>query len=71
MERMETVKFYKDKMDDMEDSISVEDGDSVEFTLYQTEKSGRDYLIACAQNDKDERAHRAKVMRDASRIVIF
>jgi len=67
---METTVFNKDDMNVLEDSISAE-GDSIVFTQYETEKSGRDYLIACSQNDKDERARRAEVMRDASQIVIF
>jgi predicted HicB family RNase H-like nuclease len=67
---METIVFKKDEMDALEDSISAE-GDSVVFSQYETEKSGRDYLLACSQNDKDERAHRAEVMKDATRIVIF
>ena len=67
---METIVFNKDEMNALEDSISTE-GDSIIFTQHETEKSGRDYLIACSQNDKDERAHRAGVMKDASRIVIF
>ncbi len=67
---METIVFNRDEMDDLEDSISAE-GDPVVFSQYETEKSGRDYLLACSQNDKDERAHRAEVMKDASRIVIF
>ena len=67
---METVVFKRDEMSALEDSISAE-GDSVVFTQDETEKSGWDYLIACSQNDKDERAHRAEVMKDASRIVIF
>ena len=69
MEQMETG-FIKDELNALEDSISAE-GDVVVFTQDETEKSGRDYLIACSQNDKDERAHRAEVMKDASRIVIF
>jgi len=67
---METRVFNKDETDALEGSISAE-GDSVEFTQYETEKSGRDYLLACSQNDKDERARRAKVMKDASRIVFL
>jgi len=67
---METIAFNKDEINALEDSINAE-GDMIEFTQEKTEKSGRDYLIACSQNDKDERAHRAEVMKDASRIVIF
>jgi len=67
---METIVFKKDEMKALEDSISGE-GDPVVFSQYETEKSGRDYLQACSKNDKDERAHRAEVMKDASRIVIF
>jgi predicted HicB family RNase H-like nuclease len=70
MEQMETIMFNKDEMNALEDSISAE-GDFIVFTQHETERSGRDYLIACSQNDKDERAHRAEVMKDASRIVIF
>jgi predicted HicB family RNase H-like nuclease len=70
MEQMETVMFKKDEMEDLEESISAE-GDSIVFAKHETEKSGRDYLMACSQNDQDERAHRAEVMKDAARIVIF
>lgn len=67
---METAAFNKDEMKVLEDSISAE-GDSIVFTQYATEKSGRAYLIACSQNEKDERAHMAEVLKDASRIVIL
>ena len=46
---METAAFNKDEMKVLEDSISAE-GDSIVFTQYATEKSGRAYLIACSQN---------------------
>jgi len=67
---METIVFNRDTMNALEESIGAE-GDPVVFEQFETEKSGRDFLIACSQNDKDERAHRAEVMNDASRIVIF
>jgi len=70
MERMETREFKRDNLNELENSIIVE-GDSVVFSQYETEKSGRDYLIACSKNDEDERARRAKIMKDATRIVIF
>jgi predicted HicB family RNase H-like nuclease len=67
---METRVFKRDEINDLEDSVSAE-GDTIVFTQYETERSGRDYLIACSKNDEEERAHRAEVMKDASRIVIF
>lgn len=67
---METIEFKRDEVNALEDSISAE-GEPIVFTQYQTEKSGRDYLIACSQNDREERAHRAEVVKDASRVVIF
>jgi hypothetical protein len=69
MEQMETIVFNNDEIDALEKSISAE-GESIKFTQYETEKSGRDYFIACFKNDKDERAHRAEVMQDASQIMI-
>jgi hypothetical protein len=47
------------------------EGDIITFKPEDTRKIGRDYLIACSNNDKEELAHRAGIMRDASRIVIF
>jgi predicted HicB family RNase H-like nuclease len=67
---METIVFNKDTMSGLEDSIRAE-GNSIVFTQEETEKSGQDYLKACSENDKEERAHRAEVMKDASQIVIF
>jgi len=67
---METIKSSRVTMDDLEELISA--GGFVEkFTKEETEKSGRDYLIACSKNDENERTHRAEVMKDASRIVIY
>jgi len=67
---METVRFNKDEIDLLANAISAE-GESVMFTPEETKKSGRRYLIACSKNDEDERARRAKIMRDSSRIVVF
>jgi hypothetical protein len=47
------------------------EGETITFTPEETRKIGRGYLIACSKNDKEELAHRAEIMRDASRIVIF
>lgn len=67
---METLVFCKDEKSSLDDLISAE-GEVVKFSQDQIERSGRDYLIACSQNDKDERVHRAEVMKEASRIFIF
>jgi hypothetical protein len=45
-------------------------GEIITFEVEKTRKIGRRYLIACSENDKKERMHRAKVMRDVSKIVI-
>jgi len=67
---METTTFIKETMKDLEDMISAE-GETVTFSRQVTEESGQRYLIACFQNDEDERKRRAEIMRDASRIIIF
>jgi predicted HicB family RNase H-like nuclease len=70
MEQMGAMMFNKEEVNDLENVIIAE-GESVEFSRHETEKSGRRYLIACSKNDQEERARRAEVMRDASRIVIL
>jgi hypothetical protein len=47
------------------------EGDSIEFTPDETAKSGRDFMIACAKNEEEERIHKAKVWKNASRIIIL
>jgi hypothetical protein len=46
-------------------------GESIQFTPDETAKSGRDFMIACAKNEEAERIHKAKVWKDASRIIII
>jgi hypothetical protein len=47
------------------------EGGAQEFTPDEIAKSGRDYMIACAKNEEEERIHKAKVWENASRIIIF
>jgi hypothetical protein len=68
---METRTFKRAEINALEDLIRVKGKPPVVFTPEETEQSGKDFLEACSENDKAERAHRAAVMKDASRIVIF
>ena len=56
----------KEDTNTLADIISA-DGESFEFPRHETEKSGRRYLIACSQNDQEERARRAGILKDVSR----
>jgi hypothetical protein len=47
------------------------EGASVQFSPDEVAKIGRSYLIACAKNEQEERIHRAKMMKETSRIVII
>ena len=67
---MTVTQLNVQKMRVLEEAIKAE-GESIEFTPDEVEKIGRRYLIACSKNDQDERLHRAEVMEDAFRKVIF
>jgi hypothetical protein len=47
------------------------EGNPIEFTPDEIAKSGREYMIACTKNEEEERIHKAKVWKDASRIIIL
>ena len=67
---MEIAMGSDEAMNMLEEAIFVE-GETVTFTPEQTEKIGRQYLIACSKNDREEHARRAEVLKDASQIVVF
>jgi hypothetical protein len=67
---MEQMENLEGNMASLLKAIEVEGG-STEFTPDETAKSGRDYMIACAKNEEEERIHKAKVWKDASQIVIL
>ncbi|MDR0663619.1 MAG: hypothetical protein LBF80_06030 [Spirochaetaceae bacterium] len=47
------------------------EGETITFTQDETEKIGMKYLKACFDNEKEERAHRAEVMKGTSLRIFF
>jgi hypothetical protein len=68
MEQMADMK--EENFDALIEAMSGE-GTSVKFSPDEVAKIGRSYLIACAKNEQEERLHRAKVMKETSRVIII